>query len=259
MKDYKITAVSYLNTKPFLNGILNHPIQNQLDISLDIPSICAEKLVHEQVDIGLVPVAVIPKLSNPHIISDFCIGAIGKVRTVAIFSEVPIEKITHLYLDHHSNTSVALAQILLKEYWNVSPILLPASDGYIQNLKGTTAGVVIGDRTINIEEQFEYVYDLSTAWEAHTGLPFVFAAWVSNRPLPSSFIADFNAALAKGLELIPQLMLLLPKPHPNFDLDDYFRKYISYELDAAKRKALALFLSKLSSLHQIPERSLQFC
>ena len=91
----------------------------------------------------------------------------------------------------------------------------------------------------------QFTYDLGEAWMAHTGLPFVFAAWVSNRPLPQDFIERFNAAMNVGIHSIPQLMLILPQQHPGFDLEKYFTENISYQLDDAKRKALNLFLREL--------------
>jgi chorismate dehydratase len=90
-----------------------------------------------------------------------------------------------------------------------------------------------------------FTYDLGEAWLAHTGLPFVFAAWVSNRPLPTAFIEKFNQAMRLGIDSIPQLMLILPQPHPGFDFGKYFTENISYQMDSAKRKALRLFLQQL--------------
>lgn len=246
MSKLKVTAVSYLNTKPLLYGLLHSPVARQIELKLDIPSVCARRLQEGDADLGLVPVAVIPELDTPHLISDYCIGTVGAVKTVAIFSEKPLEKVKELYLDHHSRTSVELAKLLLRDYWKLSPELIPAGDGYINDLGGTRAGLVIGDRTIGLEGRFPFVYDLGEAWLRHTGLPFVFAAWVSSRPLEPGFGEAFNRAMQQGIAHIPELMYLLPSPHPSFDLEEYFTRYISYELDGEKRKALARFLEAVS-------------
>jgi chorismate dehydratase len=251
---YKMTAVSYLNTKPLLYGIFQSPIHEQIELTLDIPSVCARKLQSGEADIGLVPVAVIPELTNPHIISDFCIGTEREVKTVCIFSDVPIQNIETLYLDFHSKTSVALTNVLLKKYWQIDPILVQGTEGYIENMGGMTAGLVIGDRTMGLHERFKYVYDLGEAWYDFTGgLPFVFAAWVSNQPLPDDFIKDFNAALQAGLDHIPQLMYILPTEYFDFDLEAYFTKNISYHLDAAKKESLKRFLSELDDIPSKPK------
>lgn len=248
MSKINVSAVSYLNTKPFLYGIFQHDIQNDINISLDIPSVCAAKLVSGEADLGLVPVAVIPELTTPHIISDYCIGAVGKVKTVCIYSDVPIEEVKSLYLDYHSKTSVALAKVLLEHYWQLNPIFLDTKEGYIKNIGGTTAGLVIGDRTIGLSERFKYVYDLGETWAKYTeGLPFVFAAWVSNKKLPDAFIKKFNEALKIGLEQIPQLIFILPTQYFAFDLKEYFTENISYTLDAPKKMALKRFLHEIKN------------
>lgn len=246
MDKIRLTAVSYLNTKPLLFGLLNSTLAPQLELELNIPSVCAEKLKKGEADLALVPVAVLPELDNPHVISDYCIGTIGAVKTVCIYSDVPLDQVEVIYLDYHSRTSVQLTKVLLRDYWGLSPALLSAREGYIKKIGGTSAGLVIGDRTIGLEQQFKYVYDLGAIWMEHTGLPFVFAAWISNRELPATFIKRFNKALASGLAQIDKLKYLLPSPHPDFNVEEYFTKYISYEFDAAKRQALKHFLAAIA-------------
>lgn len=241
----RITAVSYLNTKPFLYGLFKSDIAQELDIQLNIPSVCAQKLISGEVTLGLIPVAAIPELPEAHIISNYCIGAVGKVRTVCIYSEVPMSDITHLYLDFHSRTSVALAQILLKSYWEKDVIYLNAGEDFEQHISGTTAAVIIGDRAFEAERKYKYIYDLSEAWMSHTALPFVFAAWVSTKPLSDTFVAAFNEALGKGISYIPELIYILPNTAAHVNLYDYFTHNISYDLDAQKQQAMTMFLQQL--------------
>ncbi|MCF8280177.1 MAG: menaquinone biosynthesis protein [Bacteroidales bacterium] len=248
MKKLKVTAVSYLNTKPLLYGLVKSGLSEELDLQLDIPSVCASKLARGEADFGLIPVAAIPELATPHVFSDYCIGTVGEVKTVCIFSEVPLEEVTELYLDFHSRTSVELVKILLENHWHCSPTLLPSTIGFEGNIGGTTAALIIGDRAMEKLGKHTYTYDLGKAWLAHTGLPFVFAAWVSNRQLSSDFIERFNQAMQLGIDFIPQLMLILPQQHPGFDLEKYFTENISYQLDTAKRKALRLFLQQLPNV-----------
>ncbi len=238
----RLVAVSYLNTKPLLYGLLRSPLSDRMRMDLAIPSECARRLAEGEAEIGLVPVAILPELEHYQIISDYCIGADGAVATVCIYGDVPLEQLTHVYLDHHSRTSVMLARLLLEEYWKHPVTFLDAEDGYIDHINGTVGGLVIGDRTIGLDKRFNYVYDLGTAWKEHTGLPFVFAAWVTTKPLSPAFVAEFNAALKEGLDHLPQLQLLLPSPHPDFCLEEYYTHHIDYALDAGKREALERFL-----------------
>ena len=243
----RLVAVSYLNTKPLLYGLLRHAISDRLQMDLAIPSECARRLVAGEAEIGLVPVAVLPELPRYEIISDYCIGADGPVATVCLYGDVPLHRMTHIYLDHHSRTSVLLTKLLLEEHWQHPVTFLEAEDGYIEHINGTIGGLVIGDRTIGLSKRFRYAYDLGAAWKDHTGLPFVFAAWVTTTDLDADFTRDFNEALREGLEHLPQLQLLLPSPAPDFDLTTYYTHHIDYRLNAGKREALDRFLHYIAA------------
>ncbi|MCH8331263.1 MAG: menaquinone biosynthesis protein [Bacteroidetes bacterium] len=243
MEGIRLSVVSYMNTRPFIYGLENSEIWDMLELSKDIPSVGADKIVNGEVDIGLVPVVTISRMKEPNIISDYCIGSDGKVRTVCVFSQVPIEKIRRIYLDYHSRTSVHLLRILLDEYWQLKPELIEASTGYESQMQGDTAGLVIGDRAFDHEEKFQYRYDLGEVWKQHTGLPFVFATWVSNRQFPKPFLKQFNEALKLGITNIDNSLLenekhFLPYLHNN----------ISFHLDDHKKKGMNLFLTKVSGL-----------
>jgi chorismate dehydratase len=243
MKKIKVGAVSYLNTKPLVYGFEQEMMKDQVQITEDYPASIAAMLLNDEIDLGLVPVAIIPKLNEHHIISDYCIGADGEVASVCLFSDVPIEQATEVLLDYQSRTSVRLAKILLKEYWKVSPLLTNAKADFREHIKGTTAGLVIGDRAFEQRKVSPYIYDLGKAWKELTGLPFVFAAWVSNKKLEENFISAFNATTGAGLLVIDKIVA--QHPYPLFDLKKYFTQHISYTLDDRKRMGLKLFLEKL--------------
>ena len=245
MTKYQTVAVSYLNTKPLLYGIFQTGLDAEMDIHLEIPSVCAAQLASSAAQIGLVPVGALASIPNAQIISDYCIGAVGAVRTVCIYANVPIHELTHLHLDFHSRTSVLLAQVLLREYWQHAPTIIAANPAVPPTISGTTGAVLIGDKTFGLETQYKYIYDLADIWHKHTGLPFVFAVWVTTQPLDADFLARFNHALSVGIAHIPQLCQLIPHTHEAFSLEEYYTQYISYNLDAQKRKALDLFLSKI--------------
>lgn len=116
-KRLRIGAVSYLNTRPMMYGVQRSGLMQKVALVADFPAKIAAMLLNDEIDIGLVPVAIIPRLKEAHIITHYCIGAVGRVESVGIFSEVPIEQVEKLILDYQSRTSVNLARILLKEYW----------------------------------------------------------------------------------------------------------------------------------------------
>lgn len=239
----RVGAVSYLNTKPLLFGIEHSSLINEIELTSDYPARIAEQLLNDEIDMGLVPVAIIPKMKEPYIVSDYCIGAEGEVASVSLFSEVPLNDVQKVLLDYQSRTSVNLAKILLRDYWKVSPELVNADENYISQISGTTAGVVIGDRALQLRNRSAYNYDLASAWRKMTDLPFVFAAWVANKPIGSEFINSFNQANAYGLTMIDEVVKANPYEH--YDLHTYYTKNISYELTADKKQGLNLFLQLL--------------
>ena len=243
----KVGAVSYLNTKPLIYGFEQGMIQDELELLIDHPANTATLLKQDKIDIGLVPVAVIPSLKEYHIISDYCIGCDGEVASVCLFSEVPIQEIETVLLDYQSRTSVELLKILLKEHWMISPTFITATENYEQQISGSTAGLVIGDRALAKRLHSKYIYDLGEAWKEMTGLPFVFAAWVSNKKMSSKFISAFNDANKVGLESLDQI--LQQYKTDLYNLRKYYTENISYPLDNFKKRALNIFLQKLEKKH----------
>ena len=218
-------------------------MENEIDLIIDYPAKIAAALLNDEIDIGLVPVAIIPEMKNYFIIGDHCIGSEGEVASVCLFSEVPMEQIETVLLDYQSRTSVKLAQMLLKEFWKINPVIKKADADFRSLISGTTAAVVIGDRALEQRKISAYHYDLALAWQQHTGLPFVFAAWISNKPLEEEFIIKFNAANDIGLQHIDEIVAT--NPYPIFDLKKYYLNYISYNLTAGKKAGLKLFLEKI--------------
>ena len=244
-----LSIVNYYNTTPFLFGINRSQLKKQLNIQLDIPSVCAQKLKAKQVDIGLVPVALLPELKEYHIISDYCIGADGVVDSVKLFSHKLLHEITHVLLDYQSKTSITLVQVLNTHFWKQSIQFINASEGFEQQIKDTTAAVIIGDRTFGItKEDYRYQYDLSEEWKKHTNLPFVFACWVSHKELPADFINEFNDVLKDGITHIDEAIANKPINIKGFDAEDYLKNKISYPLNEEKKKGLKLFLELMKNV-----------
>ncbi|MBD3749754.1 MAG: menaquinone biosynthesis protein [Sphingobacteriales bacterium] len=243
----RISAVSYTNTIPFIYGLEHDAIQSEIDLSLDVPSLCAQKLIEDKVDIGLIPVAAILDLPEAHIISDYCIGANGAVNSVFIFSNCPIEKVEYLQLDPQSRSSNNLALVLLQNYWKIQPELVYKAKEYSRSTHPKTAYVQIGDRTFGQVDKHAFVYDLAAEWKKFTGLEFVFAAWVSNKKLEDGFIQNLNKALKFGLDSRLKIFENM-EMRKDFDLVDYLMHKIDYKLTESKKEALQLFHQYIKAL-----------
>lgn len=248
----RLGIINYLNVKPLLHGILHSPVINDIEIVETFPAKLAQMLVADEVDAGIVPVAIIPQLKQHHIITDYCIGCDGPVATVCLFSEVPIDRVQKVLLDYQSRTSVMLARILLKRYWKIEPEFEDAKgEEYRHRITGTTAGLVIGDRAFEQRRQSTYIYDLGEAWKDYTGLGFVFAAWIANKELPANFIEAFNIANALGLNNVEKIVRDLS--FNLFDLNQYYKYNINYLLDERKKAGLEEFLFQLKQV-SLPDR-----
>ena len=238
---YKIAAVSYINTIPMLEGIKLSGLASEIDLTLATPAECA-KLFHDgQVDIALLPVGALPELNVAHIITDYCIGCVGAVRTVVLFSNVALDSIKTVQLDADSRTSNLLVQVLANEFFKKKWNFIPPKE-ISETHQSADALLAIGDKVFEFEDRFKYVIDLGQSWQAHTSLPFVFAVWVSKEKLPNQFEQKMNDALQLGIHNIPNIHL------PNTEMRDYLEHYISFTFDKDKKKALELFFKKIKRL-----------
>jgi chorismate dehydratase len=244
----KISAVSYTNTQPFIYGLRHTDIINKIDLSLDIPADCAQKLIDNKADIGLIPVAAVIDLPHWEIVSDYCIGADGPVNSVFIFSNCDINEVKTLQLDPESRSSNNLARVLLKNHWQLTPQMMVKAMDYSSSQDPHTAFVQIGDRTFGKKEQYAYVYDLAEVWKQFTGLPFVFAAWIANKTIPQQFMDEFNKSLKYGLDNRETVINNLPA-RDDFDLADYLNHKLDFNLTEDKIKALHLFINYIKSLN----------
>ncbi|MCC6185553.1 MAG: menaquinone biosynthesis protein [Chitinophagaceae bacterium] len=220
----KVGAVSYLNTKPLLYGLERSSIKENIVLSLAYPAQLAQDLKSGAIDIALLPVVAFQEIDTARIVSEYGIAANGNVVSVALFSQVPLAEIDTVILDYQSRTSVRLTRLLFAEFWEKEVQFLPASNHFIQEIKGNTAAVIIGDRALEQLPNFKYHYDLSAAWKSHTGLPFVFAAWVANKDLPADFLAAFDAANAMGLDHLDEIAEANAIPY--YELKTYYKDNI---------------------------------
>ena len=247
MVNYKVSAVSYLNTIPFIHGIKSSNISDFIDLQLDYPSVCAQKLINNEVDIALVPVVVLKDNPQFNIISDYCIGSNGKVDTVCLYSDVPLREIEEIYLDYQSRTSIELLKVLCKEHWNISPKFSNSPEGFENKIERETAALIIGDRAFSANGKYKFVYDLSESWKEMTGLSFVFACWISNKNIEENFTTEFNKSLKIGVENVEEAIKKESDNYPHCkNPKEYLNNKISYLLDENKRKGMELFLDKIN-------------
>jgi chorismate dehydratase len=239
----RVAAVSYTNTIPFIYGLTRFPeITITPELILLPPAQCAEAFYTGAADLALVPVGAVRDEDLERLCCNWCLGATGAVETVLLLADTPLDRLHTVYLDSESRTSNLLVQILAKYYWNIQPAFLPGNKS--ANIKPTVGeGVVlIGDKTFGIRKAFRYAHDLAEVWQHYTGLPFVFACWMSAPEVDSGVREGFDQALQWGVAHIDEAVNVL---NSSILSEEQVRRYltqsISYHLDDDKREAIKLF------------------
>ncbi|MFH0761796.1 MAG: menaquinone biosynthesis protein [Bacteroidota bacterium] len=240
----KISVVSYLNSAPLVHGILHSGYLDDCTVSIEIPAIGAKKLTSGEADLALVPVGAFSDPGCVEWVGNYCIGVEGPVRSVCLFSEVPVEQIRKVWLDPHSRTTVRLIRILAAYHWKVHWDYLPASEGFeLSDIKGEKAGICIGDKVFAIENRYPYRYDMAEEWIRMTGLPFVFAAWAIKKPVPPGLIERLDRAQEYGIKTILRNTRDWSKKWnlPESLIRDYLTRNISYPFTDRKKEGMSLF------------------
>ncbi len=249
MSQIKIAAVSYLNSIAFTYGILNSELI-EAELMVATPVECTEKLRSREVDMALIPVAAIPSLGEEYeIVTSHCIGASAAVRTVVLMSDERPEDIKRIWLDTHSQSSVKLLAHLAEHHFKISPKWLLLKDmNRIEHAKDGDAFLLIGDKVFDHEGIFEYNFDLAEEWIAHSGLPFVFAAWCAHKDVDRDVVAQLEDALTWGVERTFEALQTL---RPEVEIEEgyrYLTENIDTILDGDKYKAIEKFWASNSRI-----------
>lgn len=250
----RIGGVSYLNSTPLVDGLAR--LAPDAEVVVDYPSRLADRLAQGDLDVALIPSIEYFRQSRRVIVSDACVACDGPVRSVKLYSRVPVEQIASLALDEGSRTSAALARILLAERFGRRPRLEPLSIGSTIDDSPTDAAVLIGDRGMRcLPGRFEFVWDLGAEWRAWTGLPFVFAMWIARAESDLDRLAGLlETARDEGLRRLAEIAR---REAPRVGLPEaeclaYFRENLRFHLGAREQQGLELFYRLAEQHHLAP-------
>ncbi len=119
------------------------------------------------------------------ILPDLSISAIGPVKSVLLFSRIPLEQLDGAVIGvtGETDTSVILLKVLLSRFFRFTNSYERNCSSVDESLLRYTALLLIGDTAMKRAQAdaAPYVYDLGELWHRHTGLPFVFAFWLVRR------------------------------------------------------------------------------
>ncbi len=259
----KVSFIEFLNAVPLGWGLLHGQSKDSVELFLDVPSQCAEKLARGEADVGLIPVIEYQRIPGLRVVPDIAIAAKHEVRSVLFVSKIPINQVSTVAVDSASRTSVALLRILLEKYYlNPGVEFQPIDPNPDTVLSRHDAALVIGNPALKIRQGGLRVYDLAGEWKKFTGLPFVFAFWA----VRSGFHLGEQAALfhksrEAGMNSIREICSTYGErlQIPADEIKRYLLENLDYSLDEPNRRGLECFFSYAAELGIIDEvRPLEF-
>lgn len=252
----RIGSVPYLNAKPLVDWFHTEAATGFGEIEYAVPSILATMLRSGEIDVA--NCSIFEGLRQPGLvlIPDISISADGAVKSVRLFSRVPLDRIRSVALDTSSLTSTALTQILLKDAIGISPRYVHHPPHLDAMLTACDAGLLIGDLKLFDLQPDTVVYDLGLGWKEMTGLPFVYAGWLAR---PDRATAEMARLLtgAKRWGVARTEMLAIKWAErmalPIARCVDYFDNVMDYDLSALQIEAMQCFQQKCVEHGLIPE------
>jgi chorismate dehydratase len=249
----------------FIKGVpstLNKMLRKgKIDVS---PSSSIEYLKHKD------KYSIIPWLS---------ISSSGHVGSIFLFSNLPLEALNKktIGVSSHSDTSVVLLKIILKDFLSLNCKLSKVNSGSLKKiLSSFPACLLIGDqamreakktvrrKALSVKRKTNnsalnsslithrsslYIYDLGELWFKHTGLPFVFALWIVRKKTlkeKEQLVKKLSLDLINAKEYASKKLSLIAKEAPQKKwlsekgLVNYW-KGISYDFTDKHLEGLRLF------------------
>jgi chorismate dehydratase len=246
-----IGCVSYLNAKPLVDGIDD---ASGLQLTSDVPSRLLRQLLDGATDIALVPTIDYQTTSEELcIVPSGAIGSDGETMTVRVFSDTPFPKIRRVVVDGDSRTSVALLKVIFNDVFDLRPVVSPLpGDGYASGLpEGVDAVLLIGDKVVNAAPDLPHQLDLGEAWKSLTGMPFVFATWMTRS---ATDLGELPGILARRRDANRHRIAQIAGRHAEpagwpVDLaEHYLGSLLRYELGQRELKAVTTFWNRCHEL-----------
>jgi len=241
-RPFRVGGVPYRVGDALVVGL---PADEDLIVDRAPPSDLVTELRAGRIDAGLLSSIELFREPGYTAVRDIGIACTGQVRSVLLFLRTEPRDVKTLALDRSSETSVALARILLDRHFGatiehsrkVPPTRRPDE-------VDADAVLMIGDAGLCADPGDRLVLDLGEQWMEYKGLPFVFALWLLRgddeqwtRVLAGKLYNGWLSAKAAGI-------------------DDGTGGRIQYELGPAHWEGLEAFRTEAADLG-LCERTIQ--
>jgi chorismate dehydratase len=260
----RLAASYYSNSAPLIWSFWKGNRKTEVELITDTaPSRCAEMLARGEVEIALTPVIEFQRLARTRIVPGVCIGAKEAVKSVVLVTkENDLRQSKTVALDTSSKTSVALTEIIFREFFGQTPRFIAHEPDVRAMLEKADAALLIGDPALSLDRKKFRVFDVAELWREFTGNGFVFAFWLAREnAVEAARQIDFTAARDEGLRKVEEIIDFyspnVPLARPDFRR--YLTGNISYTLDEELLSGLRLFYQLAHQNNLIEtERRLEF-
>lgn len=240
----KIGVVPYINALP-LYRYLPYPV------TYGTPAQLTRQMETGDLDIALLPTFAF--FQNPSFHPLFEGGVIqsrGPVESVALFysknREDPVW-IRSINYSEESITSIALFKVIYSLFWkqDLSRLIYLNSEA--------EGRLMIGDKALFYENPDMKKLDLGEEWTRETGLPFVYAFWVSREKPSQEVVEAFVQAKKEGLVRREEIIRSI-NDYPQMRIRNYLTKNIHYEMTLPALEGLKKFQDYCLELGLLKER-----
>lgn len=256
----RLAAVSFLNARPITYALERGlgRMGERFELTYDLPSRCADRLAHGEVDLALLPTASLATIEGElRVVPGVAVAGKGPVRTVLLVGEVPWEEMEFIGTDSASRTSATLVKLLSHERGLSPGFALTAHETLVDSVQGRRGALMIGDPAFAAAERFPYVYDLGTEWTRWVGLPFVYAVW-AGRPgaVEGEAVALLKESLRQGLEHRAEIARgWAENSHLSPEAcEAYLTRNIRYQLGAEELSGATAFFTRAHAAGLLPRK-----
>lgn len=255
MARLKIGVVPYMNAKPFIYGFQEKI--DEVDIVYGVPSALPQMLENDELDIILMPSVGYFRGTGYKIIPGSSIASDGLVESVRLFIRTPsIDQIKTVALDKDSMTSCVLTKIILRERHSLKPEYITLDDKRKIYNEYADAFLVIGDDAMKVREEGFLILDLGQEWKELTGLPFVYAVWVTKSESKLKGISELLVdAKEHGLKCVDEIADTEAK---RLEMEKercfrYLKESIKYNLGEQEIRGLKTFYDYALEMGEVKE------
>lgn len=267
-----IGQIEYANCTPIFTALHRHFTCSGYHFVRGVPAALNKLLASGEIDVS--PSSSIEYAKYPDrylILPELSISAIGAVKSVLLFSRVPLTELSGatIGMTTESDTSVNLLKIILGKFHGFTNRFERTDLALQQALEAFPALLLIGDNALkeSLTATDLLVYDLGELWRHFTGLPFVFALWLIRRATVGErpeAVRQLSAELIRAKRIAydsyPEIAAESPERSwcQRDVLVDYWQT-ISYDLTSAHLdglKSFYRFAAELGLVAAAPEISL---